>query len=226
MKIMMAEDDRNISSIVEKYLKKSEYETVICENGTEALQKFDSSVNLVILDIMMPEIDGFSVLEEIRKISDVPVIMLTAKSSESDKIKGFDYGADDYVLKPFSPRELIKRIEVHIKRYYGTQQKSKISEYRDLKYDHIRNTVMKNDEIIDMTQTELKIMKVFFENKGIIIKREILTEKVFGIDSENYDRAVDTHIKRLRKKIEEDTKNPVYIKTKYGVGYQFGDKND
>ncbi|HOO73688.1 MAG TPA: response regulator [Tepiditoga sp.] len=93
MKIMMAEDDRNISSIVEKYLKKSEYETVICENGTEALQKFDSSVNLVILDIMMPEIDGFSVLEEIRKISDVPVIMLTAKSSESDKIKGFDYGA-------------------------------------------------------------------------------------------------------------------------------------
>ncbi|HOO73689.1 MAG TPA: helix-turn-helix domain-containing protein [Tepiditoga sp.] len=85
---------------------------------------------------------------------------------------------------------------------------------------------MKNDEIIDMTQTEIKIMKVFFENKGIIIKREMLTEKVFGIDSENYDRAVDTHIKRLRKKIEEDTKNPVYIKTKYGVGYQFGDKND
>jgi DNA-binding response OmpR family regulator len=158
-----------------------------------------------------------------RKISDIPIIMLTAKKSEIDRLKGFDFGADDYVIKPFSPKELIKRVDVLIRRVYSDDHKEdKKIIYNQLTLDLKNQILYKNNQPIEITSSEFKLLKTFFNNKGQVLSRDQLIERSFGYDYEGFDRTIDTHIKRIRKKIEEDHKNPIYIKTKYGAGYIFG----
>lgn len=223
--ILVVEDHKDISNIIIKYLEKEGYSYKLAQDGFQALELFSKDTfHLIILDIMMPGIDGFQVLKEIRNISHVPVIMLTAKEQEVDRLRGFDYGADDYVVKPFSPRELIQRVNVLLRRIYDKRDK-KVIEVRDFKLSIDDERLTKGEVEIPITHTEFLIMKAFMENRGAVLTREQLINIALGMDYEGYDRSIDSHIKRLRQKIEDDSKNPKYIKTKYGAGYIFGGEN-
>lgn len=220
--ILVVEDQKEISDILMKYIAKEGYGVAVASNGFEALELFgNQEFHLVLLDIMMPGINGFEVLKEIRKISDVPVIMLTAKQEEVDRLKGFETGADDYVIKPFSPRELMKRIQVFIKRIYNETDEI-VYIFRDLKLYTKGMKLVKNNNEIVLTVAEYKLLFVLFKNKGQILTREQLIELAYGSDYEGYDRNIDSFIKRIRQKIEDDPKNPKILITKYGAGYIFG----
>ena len=226
-KILIIEDEKNISEIVEKYLLKEGYATLIANDGIEGLALFrDSNPDLVISDVMMPTIDGFEVLREIRLISDVPVIMLTAKQEEVDRLKGFENGADDYVTKPFSPKELVRRVMVMLKRTYKAIEDKQVLIEGELKLDLNKQKLYKNEDEIDITSKEFQIIYAFFKNPRQILSREQLIELAFSNDFEGFDRTIDAHIKKIRHKIEEDTKNPKYLKTKYGAGYIFGGSDE
>lgn len=226
-KILIIEDEKNISEIVAKYLEKEGYTTLIANDGIEGLALFrDSNPDLVISDVMMPTIDGFEVLREIRLISDVPVIMLTAKQEEVDRLKGFENGADDYVTKPFSPKELVRRVMVMLKRTYKAIEDKQVLIEGELKLDLNKQKLYKNEDEIDITSKEFQIIYAFFKNPRQILSREQLIEFAFSNDFDGFDRTIDAHIKKIRHKIEEDTKNPKYLKTKYGAGYIFGGSDE
>ena len=222
--ILLVEDQVEIRAVVSKYLEKENYNVFATEDGFEALDVFsDNDINLMILDVMMPGITGFEVLEEIRKISDVPVIMLTAKEQEIDRIKGFDLGADDYVVKPFSTRELMRRVKVVLKRTYKDVDE-RILKYKSLELNEGNMKLLKDSKEIEITATEFNILKVFFYNIGQVLTRDQIISKAYGFNFEGESRSIDTYIKRIRKKIEGDPKKPEYITTKYGAGYIFGGK--
>ena len=226
-KILIIEDEKNISEIVAKYLEKEGYTTLIANDGIEGLALFrDSNPDLVISDVMMPTIDGFEVLREIRLISDVPVIMLTAKQEEVDRLKGFENGADDYVTKPFSPKELVRRVMVILKRTYKAIEDKQVLIEGELKLDLNKQKLYKNEDEIDITSKEFQIIYAFFKNPRQILSREQLIELAFSNGFDGFDRTIDAHIKKIRHKIEEDTKNPKYLKTKYGAGYIFGGSDE
>ncbi len=226
-KILIIEDEKNISEIVAKYLEKEGYTTLIANDGIEGLALFrDSNPDLVISDVMMPTIDGFEVLREIRLISDVPVIMLTAKQEEVDRLKGFENGADDYVTKPFSPKELVRRVMVMLKRTYKVIEYKQVLIEGELKLDLNKQKLYKNEDEIDITSKEFQIIYAFFKNPRQILSREQLIELAFSNGFDGFDRTIDAHIKKIRHKIEEDTKNPKYLKTKYGAGYIFGGSDE
>lgn len=221
-KILVVEDQQEIRELVAKYLMKEGYDVTIAKQGFEALDVFENqNIHLVILDVMMPGISGFEVLTEIRKVSEVPVIMLTAKQEEVDRLKGFQLGVDDYVIKPFSPRELIKRIQVFLKRVYNEGDEI-VYQYQNIRLYTKSYTLMKDQKTIDITAAEYKVLAALMKNKGQILSREQLIEQAFGEAYEGYDRNIDSFIKRIRQKIEEDPKNPKYLITKYGAGYIFG----
>ena len=226
-KILIIEDEKNISEIVAKYLEKEGYTTIIANDGIEGLALFrDSNPDLVISDVMMPTIDGFEVLREIRLISDAPVIMLTAKQEEVDRLKGFENGADDYVTKPFSPKELVRRVMVMLKRTYKAIEDKQVLIEGELKLDLNKQKLYKNEDEIAITSKEFQIIYAFFKNPRQILSREQLIELAFSNDFDGFDRTIDAHIKKIRHKIEEDTKNPKYLKTKYGAGYIFGGSDE
>lgn len=221
--ILVVEDEKEVQEILCKYLEKEGYHPYSADNGIDALAVFhDEKIHLMIVDIMMPGIDGFEVLQEIRKISDIPVIMLTAKQEEVDRLMGFDLGADDYVVKPFSPREIIKRVGVLIKRIYHEKKPENIFLHESLELHIESRKLYKNNKEISITSMEFDLLKVLFSNIGIVLSRDQLIEKALGQDYEGYDRSIDTYIKRIRQKIEDDSKNPHYLQTKYGAGYVFG----
>lgn len=221
-RILVAEDQKEIRDIVSKYLEKEGYDFLLASDGFEALNLFNNNtVHLVLLDIMMPGIDGFEVLKAIRKISDVPVIMLTARQEEVDRLKGFDTGADDYVVKPFSVKELMKRVKIFIKRVYHESDEIAY-QYKDLILHTKSMKLYKKDEEIQITSAEFSLLLVMFKNLGQVLTREQLIELAYGSDYEGYDRNIDSYIKRIRQKIEDDPKNPQLLVTKYGAGYVFG----
>lgn len=221
--ILIVEDNKEISDIIAKYLEKENHSYSVARNGFEALDLFSDKVfHLVILDVMMPGIDGFEVLKELRNTSNIPIIMLTAKEQETDKLKGFDLGADDYITKPFSPRELMSRIKAVLKRVYNESDEIILQVFSLKLYVNSMKFYKDNKEIA-LTSTEFQLLKAFMNNRGIVLSRERLIELAFGYDYEGFDRNIDTYIKRLRQKIEDEPKNPEYLHTKYGVGYQFGE---
>lgn len=221
--VLIVEDQMEIVKIITKYLEKENYTYQIANNGIEALDLIaNEKHHLIILDIMLPGINGFEILKSVRSHSDIPVIMLTAMESEIDRLKGFDLGADDYVIKPFSPRELMKRINAMIKRCYHPAQNDGVLEVGELKLNTINMTLLKNNIEIPITATEMKLLQIFMTHVGHVMTREQLLNLSFGIDYEGYDRNIDSYIKRLRHKIEDDSKNPKYLRTKYGAGYIFG----
>lgn len=225
--ILLVEDDKKISEIINVYLKNNNFNVDTVYNGIDALDIFsEKNYHLIILDIMMPGINGFEVLSEIRLISDIPVVIVTAKKEEVDRLKGFNIGADDYIVKPFSPKEMVKRIQAIIKRAYKPIKDKKLLIFNDLKLDLNSQNLFKNNEKIEISVKEFKILKTFFSNINIPLSREQIIEESFGFDYEGFDRNIDSYIKNIRKKIEPDTKTPKYIKTKYGFGYLMGSDNN
>jgi DNA-binding response OmpR family regulator len=224
--ILVVEDQKEISDIVSIYLVNEGFDYTVAEDGMSALSKFsENKYHLVILDIMLPGIDGFDVITEIRKVSNIPVIFLTAKQNEVDRIKGFDYGADDYVVKPFSTRELMQRVKANLRRTYSFSD-SLIYSTGDLELNENTMQLTKSGENVKITGVEFKLLIAFFKNAGQVLSREQLISIVFGADYLGVDRNIDTYIKRIRYKIEDEPKNPKYLVTKYGVGYIFGGQQD
>lgn len=221
-RILVVEDESEISSIVIKYAEKNGYECRLAENGFEALELFSvEHFHLILLDVMMPGIDGFEVLSRIREVSDIPIIMLTAKQEEVDRIKGFEQGADDYVVKPFSPRELMGRIKVFLKRIYNASDELVLSS-ETLRLYTSSMKLYRGDEEIELTSTEFKLLYTMMRNMNQVLTREQLMALAFGVDYDGFDRNIDSYIKRIRQKIEVDPKNPTLLRTKYGQGYVFG----
>lgn len=220
--ILVVEDQAEIRDIIAKYLEKEGYGYDLAKDGIEALNIFNSKpIHLVLLDIMMPGIDGFEVLKEIRKVSEVPVIMITAKQEEVDRLKGFDIGADDYVVKPFSVKELMMRIKRLIKRIYHEADEI-IYHYKDLSLHTNARKLYKKDKEIRITAAEYSLLLIMFKNQGQVLTREQIIQKAYGSDYDGYDRNIDSYIKRIRHKIEDDPRNPQFLITRYGAGYVFG----
>lgn len=225
-KILVVEDQKEIRELISKYLLQEGYEVVAATQGFEALEVFENQdIHLILLDVMMPGISGFEVLNEIRKVSDVPVIMLTAKQEEIDRLKGFELGVDDYVVKPFSPRELMKRIQVFLRRIYHESDEI-IYQFQNLKLYSKSLKLLKDNQEIELTAAEFKVLAALMKNKGQILSRDQLIEQAFGGEYEGYDRNIDSFIKRIRQKIEDDSKNPKMLVTKYGAGYIFGGERE
>lgn len=222
--ILVVEDEKNISDVIKVYLEKANYNVITAFDGKEAIDIFEKEeIDLIILDLMIPKISGENVCDKIRETSDIPIIMLTAKSDEESKIQGLTMGADDYVVKPFSPRELVSRVHALIRRTYKTQTLSnnELVFNGNLKINLDKFLVTKDNKEIDLTTNEFKVLSILASNPSIVFSREQLIEKAFGIDYEGFDRTIDTHIKNIRQKIEDNPKKPEYIITVYGVGYKF-----
>lgn len=212
-----------MANVLKAYLEKDKYNVSVCNSGMEALEVFkEIDFQLVILDLMLPDIDGEEICKIIRRTSDVYIFMLTSKASLNDRIVGLDIGADEYLIKPFSPRELTARVNALFRRINTSEKISDIFNDGILKIDYEKRIVELRGEEISFTPSEFDILYTLLINKGKVLSREQLIEIVFGIDFDGYDRTIDVHIKNIRKKIEEDTKNPKYIITVTKVGYKFG----
>jgi DNA-binding response OmpR family regulator len=220
-KILIVEDERKIADIVKSYLEKDGFAVTVADTGQRALQLIRDKFDLVILDLMLPDIDGEIICSSIREFSDVPIIMLTAKSAEEDRVKGLGIGADDYVIKPFSPRELVARVKAHLRRTKKGERKGLSFNNGLLKIDTLSMEVRKRDRSIPLTATEFKILLSLAERPQVVFSRLQLVNMVQGYDFEGYDRVIDAHIKNIRHKIEDDPQRPVFIKTVYGAGYKF-----
>ncbi|HHY82786.1 MAG TPA: response regulator transcription factor [Clostridiales bacterium] len=225
-KILIVDDEIKIVEVVKSYLENSGYLVREAYNGKEALDKFEKeNPALVILDLMLPDMAGEQVCQELRKKSRVPIIMLTAKIEEEDILKGLKIGADDYVTKPFSPRQLVARVEAVLRRADDSlvPLSSLISFNNDeLVIDTLKYAVKRNGKVVSLTPNEYKILITMVKYLDKTFTREELINIALGEDFDGYDRTIDSHIKNIRQKIENDPKNPKYILTIHGVGYRFG----
>jgi len=216
-KILIVEDESRMRRLISDYLKREGYVIIEAENGKKALEIFNSDkIDLIILDIMLPEYDGWTVCREIRKSSNVPIIILTARSEESDELFGFDLGADEYITKPFSPKILVARVRALLKRSYK-RVSSKMS-FNGLEVDIAAHKVFVEGKEIEMTPKEYELLVYMIENEGTALSREQILNNVWGYDYFGDLRTVDTHVKRLRIKLKGKSK---YIQTVRGVGYRF-----
>lgn len=226
MKILIVDDEIAIADIISFNLESEGYETLIAKDGLEALDLFEKEgADLVILDVMMPRMDGFETLEALRKTSRVPVIMLTARDEEQDRIKGLDLGADDYVVKPFSVGELVARVKANFRRqdFESGEGQDEVIEEQDLFIDPVKYEVKKRGQVIDLTLREFELLKFLAASPGTVFSREDLLQKVWGYEYYGDIRTVDVTVRRLREKIEDPGKDFTYILTKRGVGYYFGE---
>ena len=226
MKILVAEDDLNILNGIVEIFEMEGYETISARNGNEALKLFKSeNPDFVCLDIMMPGISGYDVCREIRKSSSaIPIIFISAKSEEIDKVLGLELGADDYIVKPFGIREVVARIRSVTRRYLATKNPSKKSEpftMHDLVVTPDKLQAQKEDQTIELSLRDIKILKTLYENQGKVVDRHTLFKVGWGINHIPNSRTLDQHISQLRKRIEDDPKNPDIITTVHGVGYRY-----
>ena len=222
--ILIVDDERPIVDILKFNLEKNGYKTVEASDGNEGLRlALSKEPDLVLLDVMLPGLDGFGVCRKIREKSSVPIIMLTARDEEVDKVLGLELGADDYITKPFSVRELLARVKANLRRHSdeGETQTGDILRIGNLSIDCGRYEVVKDETVIDLTLREFELLKFLAEQQGKIFSRETLLEKVWRYDYYGDIRTVDVTVRRLREKIEDDPANPLYIITKRGVGYYF-----
>ena len=226
-KILVVDDEASIVTMLAYNLKKEGYDVVTAEDGEVALEKFESEKpDLLLLDIMMPKMDGYEVCRKIREKSNVPIIMLTARADEVDKVVGLEMGADDYVTKPFGNRELIARVKANLRRsdiapVTNNEKDGNNQVYGDLNIDFDRYEVTKRGEVINLTLREFELLTFLATQTPTIFTRENLLEKVWGYEYFGDVSAVDVTIRRLREKIEDDPCKPKYIVTKSGVGYYF-----
>ena len=216
MTILIVDDELLIRNVIKEYLLNEGYKVLEAKDGFDALRVIsDNKVDLIVLDIMMPKMDGFTCLSEIRKTKNIPVIMLSARKEETDKLNSFDLGVDDYVTKPFSPKELVARVKAHLKR---TTSNNENYTYKNLLVDYKGRKVTINGKEVNLTPKDYELLTYFIKNKGIALSREQLLNNVWDYDYYGDDRTVDTHIKMLRKSLG-DYRN--LIKTIREVGYKY-----
>ena len=220
-RILVVDDEKKIVDIVKAYLEREGFQVSVAYDGKAALDSARRQpLALIVLDLMLPEISGWDVCRTLRKESDVPIIMLTARDETTDKIVGLELGADDYVTKPFDPKELVTRVRTVIRRSEGGMASKPVLNVADLSIDVEKRLVKRGDEDIGLTPVEFELLRVLAENPGRVYSRMQLLDKAQGDAYEGYDRTIDSHIKNLRKKIEPDPDHPRYIITVYGVGYK------
>jgi len=220
--MLIADDNRQITSILEEYAKKEGYDVKIAYNGRQALDTFDKhKPDIVLLDVMMPIIDGFEVCRRIRKVSNVPLIMITARGEDFERIMGLDIGADDYIVKPFSPAEVMARVRAVMRRIGTENISSKLFVYDNLKINMEDYIVTIDENNVSLTKKEIEILWTLAVNKNKVFSRENLLNSLWGYDYYGDSRTVDSHIKRLRSKIDNFEHKNWEIKTIWGVGYKF-----
>lgn len=223
--ILIVDDDNSIIEIVRAYLEQAGFSVLTASNGNAAMQTLHhEKPDLLILDLMLPDRDGWDIISSIRndrRLAKTPIIMLTARVNDSDKIVGLELGADDYVTKPFNPRELVARVRALLRRQQLEQaDQTAYLELGALSLDLGSRTLMLDGNLVDLTPTEFKLLQILMDSPGHTFGRELLLEKAFGYGYEGFGRTLDTHIRNLRKKIEPDPKNPTYIQTVYSIGYR------
>ena len=224
-KILIIEDEPSVLEAISAYLRKEGYEVYTAERGYKGLEYTeDIAFDLIILDLMLPDISGEEICKRIRAKSNTYIFMLTAKSSLEERIRGLDLGADEYLVKPFSPREIVARVNALFRRIKDIPENKKVVTFNggELVIDNDKREVRLRGDEIALTPIEFDILTLLSENPGIVLSRETLIDRVLGPDFEGVDRTIDVHIKNIRKKIELDTKNPSYIITVFKLGYKFG----
>ena len=225
-RILVVDDEKKIVDIVKAYLEREGFQVSVAYDGKAALDSARRQpLALIVLDLMLPEISGWDVCRTLRKESDVPIIMLTARDETTDKIVGLELGADDYVTKPFDPKELVTRVRTVIRRSEGGMASKPVLNVADLSIDVEKRLVKRGDVDIGLTPVEFELLRVLAENPGRVYSRMQLLDKAQGDAYEGYDRTIDSHIKNLRRKIEPDPDHPRYIITVYGVGYKLEDNS-
>jgi two-component system response regulator VicR len=228
-KILVVDDERPIAEILQFNLEKEGYEVICAFDGDEAIEKaLLEQPHIILLDIMLPKKDGMEVCRTIRQTHDIPIIMLTAKDSELDKVLGLELGADDYVTKPFSTRELLARVKANLRRYQVQLPPAQAPEgtrIGELLINTDSYTVHKNSQLIDLTHREFELILYLARNKGHVLTREHLLQQVWGYDYYGDVRTVDVTVRRLREKVEGDPSQPEYIMTRRGIGYLLRDPN-
>ena len=221
-KILLVDDDANIRQLVNLYLEKEGFDVDMAADGNEAVKKFKAAPpNLMLLDLMLPGMDGMQVCREVRKVSNIPIIMLTAKDETFDKVLGLELGADDYIVKPFDPKELIARIKAVLRRFQSAEAPEKELVFPGLTINISQYTVTYMGRALDMPPKELELLYFLASHKGMVFTREQLLEQVWGYDFFGDSRTVDVHVKRLREKLSGGEELGWSIKTVWGVGYKF-----
>jgi DNA-binding response OmpR family regulator len=221
-RILVVDDEERIVNILRAYLEKDGYKVITARDGQEALSVFQKEKpNLVVLDLMLPKLSGWDVCRELRRTSDVPVLMLTARDDDTDKIVGLELGADDYLTKPFNPKELVARVRAVLRRARPAAPATNVLERGDLVIDVDRHEVRRGGESLALTPTEFSLLEALASNPGRVLSRLQLLERVQGEAYEGYERAIDSHIKNLRQKVEPDPRKPRYVLTVFGIGYKF-----
>jgi DNA-binding response OmpR family regulator len=220
-KVMVVDDDEKTVELVRLYLDRDGYQVLTAYNGLEALRLArDSCPDLIVLDLMLPDVDGLEVCRTLRRESDVPIIMLTARTTDQDKLVGLDLGADDYVSKPFSPKELLARVRAVLRRLPGERGPEEVKSGR-LSMNLATHEAWFDGRPLNLTSVEFKLLGILAREPGRVFSRTSLIEEALGYDFEGFDRTIDVHILNLRRKLESDPRHPDYIRTVYGVGYKF-----
>jgi len=227
--IFAVEDEIHIQQLIKYNLESNGYKVETFDMGEKLLDECKNNIpDLFLLDIMLPGMDGLEVCRQLRqnpRTKNIPIIILTAKNEEFDKVLGLELGADDYITKPFSVRELVARVKALFRRVNNSSQsENEIISFGNISIDCTRREVFKEDTILDLPLKEFELLKLLMLNKGKVLSREMLLEKVWGFDYYGETRTVDVHIRYLRQKIEEDDSNPIFIETVRGIGYRFNDK--
>lgn len=221
-RILIVDDEEMIVRTVKAYLDREGFKTYTAADGEEALRAFtEKGPDLIVLDLMLPKLSGIEVTRKIRATSAVPIIMLTAKAAEADRVVGLELGADDYVVKPFSPRELVARVRAVLRRLEGGATEAERLGYDELEVDLKTREVKVTGKVIELTPTEFDLLAFLARHPGQVFTRLQLLREVQGYTYDSFARTIDTHIKNLRRKIEADPKEPRYILTVHGVGYRF-----
>jgi DNA-binding response OmpR family regulator len=220
--ILVVEDEPKIARQVHDYLVKSGFRVLVTGDGRTALEMArHERPDLVVLDLNLPGIDGLDVCRALRRTSDVPIIMLTARVELEDRLVGLELGADDYITKPFSPRELVARVRVLLRRVHGDVIDTNAIRVGDLEIDVKGRQVTCGGKPVSLTRTEFNLLLVFASHPGQVFSRDLLLERLHDVRYEGFDRSIDAHVKNLRRKLEPDPANPAYLLTVYGVGYRF-----
>ncbi|WNB91530.1 response regulator transcription factor [Bacillus sp. NEB1478] len=222
--ILIIDDEPKLLEVVSSYIRNEGFSAIEASNGKEALQYIQNeTIDLVVLDLMLPDVSGEEICQRIRQESAIPILMLTAKVAEEDRIKGLSLGADDYLVKPFSPRELVLRVKTILRRSSDGELLAEQITYNngELKIAANKQEVFAGGELINLTPNEYKILLTFARHPNRIFSRDDLIEKILGFDYEGGTRTIDQHVKNLRHKLEIDPKHPKYIVTVFGIGYKF-----
>jgi DNA-binding response OmpR family regulator len=224
-RILIVDDEPELVRVLRSYMEKAGFQAAVAYRGDEALQVFRAErPDLVILDLNLPGMDGLDVAREIRRLGQTPIIMLTARVEETDRLVGLELGADDYVTKPFSPREVVARVRAVLRRAQGGAAAPEVIRTADLEIDIGRHTVRRGDQPLELTPTEFSLLAALAGQPGRVFNRMQLLELAQGSAFEGYERTIDVHIKNLRAKIEPDPKNPARILTVFGIGYKFAEE--